>query len=156
MEYKFMDITLEQQKLISTPLRVKIIYLLSEQAMTAKQVADELGKTAGSIHYHIQQLFKGGILDLTETKENKGIVEKYYRSKATHFNLKERSEGTKQMGVTTKGISLEFTEEELKEFEDDFDSLLEKWLKRTVAHKNGRASYDLSLVFKKLLPGEEV
>ncbi|WP_043934374.1 winged helix-turn-helix domain-containing protein [Bacillus sp. EB01] len=151
-----MDITLEQQKLISTPLRVKIIYLLSEQAMTAKQVADELGKTAGSIHYHIQQLFKGGILDLTETKENKGIVEKYYRSKATHFNLKERSEGTKQMGVTTKGISLEFTEEELKEFEDDFDSLLEKWLKRTVAHKNGRASYDLSLVFKKLLPGEEV
>ncbi|ALC92578.1 hypothetical protein AM500_24630 [Bacillus sp. FJAT-18017] len=151
-----MDITLEQQKLISTPLRVKIIYLLSEQAMTAKQVADELGKTAGSIHYHIQQLFKGGILDLTETKENKGIVEKYYRSKATHFNLKERSEGTKPMGVTTKGISLEFTEEELKEFEDDFDSLLEKWLKRTVAHKNGRASYDLSLVFKKLLPGEEV
>ncbi|RHW34879.1 ArsR family transcriptional regulator [Neobacillus notoginsengisoli] len=149
-----MEINLEQQKLISTPLRDKIIYLLSERIMTAKQVADELGKTAGSIHYHIQLLYKGGILELAETRENKGIVEKYYRSKATHFHLK----GTdpRRKGITTKGISLEFTEEELKEFEDDYDVLLEKWLKRTVSHKEGRSSYTLSLEFKKHPSGEDV
>ena len=33
---KTMDINLEQQKLISSPIRVKIIYLLDNQAMTAK------------------------------------------------------------------------------------------------------------------------
>ena len=78
MDYikKTMDVNLEQQKLISSPLRVKIIYLLATQAMTAKQVADELGKSAGSIHYHIQQLFNGGILELEETKENRVIIEK--------------------------------------------------------------------------------
>ncbi|WP_253701553.1 transcriptional regulator [Bacillus sp. FJAT-27445] len=154
MEPRIMEINLEQQKLISTPLRVKIIYLLSEQIMTAKQVADELGKTAGSIHYHIQQLYKGGILELAETRENKGIVEKYYRSKATHFNLNTNDPARK--GIHTKGISMEFTGDELREFEEEYDSLLEKWLKRTVAHKEGRSSYTLSLEFKRHLNGEDV
>ncbi|RDU34876.1 ArsR family transcriptional regulator [Neobacillus piezotolerans] len=149
-----MEINLEQQKLISTSLRVKIIYLLCEVPMTAKQVADELGKTAGSIHYHIQQLYKGGILELVETRENKGIVEKYYRSKATHFNLNTNDPARK--GIRTKGISLEFSDEELQEFEEEYDSLLEKWLKKTVAHKEGRTSYTLSLEFKKELTGEDV
>lgn len=154
MEPKIMEINLEQQKLISTPLRVKIIYLLSEEAMTAKQVADELGKTAGSIHYHIQQLYKGGILELVETRENKGIIEKYYLSKATHFNLNTNDPARK--GIRTKGISLEFTDEELQEFEEEYDNLLEKWLKKTVAHKEGRTSFSLSLEFKKELTGEDV
>ncbi|WP_316572748.1 winged helix-turn-helix domain-containing protein [Neobacillus sp. YIM B06451] len=154
MEPKIMEINLEQQKLISTPLRVKIIYLLSEETMTAKQVADELGKTPGSIHYHIQQLYKGGILELAETRENKGIVEKYYRSKATHFNLNIKDPARK--GIRTKGISLEFTDEELKEFEEEYDNLLEKWLKKTVAHKEGRTSFTVSLELKKDLTGEDV
>ncbi|WP_409273131.1 ArsR/SmtB family transcription factor [Neobacillus sp. SCS-31] len=154
MEPKIMEINLEQQKLISTPLRVKIIYLLSEETMTAKQVADELGKTPGSIHYHIQQLYKGGILELAETRENKGIVEKYYRSKATHFNLNTKDPARK--GIRTIEISLEFTNEEYKEFEEEYDSLLKKWLKKTVAYKEGRTSYTLSLEFKKDLTGEDV
>ena len=73
-EKNYMEINLEQQKLISNPLRVKIIYLLDERPMTAKQVADEMGKTAGSIHYHIQQLFQSGILEIEETRENKGMM----------------------------------------------------------------------------------
>ncbi|WP_053364839.1 winged helix-turn-helix domain-containing protein [Bacillus sp. FJAT-27245] len=154
MEPKIMEITLEQQKLISTPLRVKIIYLLCEEAMTAKQVADELGKTAGSIHYHVQQLYKGGILDLVETRENKGIIEKYYRSKATQFNL--NTNDPERKGIRTKAISLEFTDEELADFEEEYDNLLEKWLKKTVAHKEGRTSFTLSLEFKKDLTGEDV
>jgi len=155
MEYKMMEINLEQQKLISTPIRVKIIYLLNEQIMTAKQVADELGKTAGSIHYHIQQLYKGGILELAETRENKGIVEKYYRAKATHFNLKGNEDPGLE-GISTKGISLEFTEEEFEGFEKDYEELLEKWLKKTVAHKEGRTSYTLTLELKKQPSGEDV
>lgn len=151
---KTMDITLEQQKLISNPLRVKIIYLLDEQSMTAKQVADVMGKTAGSIHYHIQQLFNSGILEIEETRENKGIIEKYYRSKATHFRLKDEN-ASNQGKKRGRGSSLSLTDEELKEFEADFDNLLLKYLKKTVKEDDARTPYQVSLEFEKLLEEEE-
>ncbi|WP_235822743.1 ArsR/SmtB family transcription factor [Cytobacillus massiliigabonensis] len=151
---KAMDINLEQQKLISSPIRVKIIYLLDNKAMTAKQVADEMGKTAGSIHYHIQQLFNGGILEIEETRENKGIIEKYYRSKATEFRLRDENTPDKER-KRSRGTSLSLTDEEIKEFEADFDNLLVKYVKKTVKEDVIRTSYQVTLQFDKLLEEEE-
>lgn len=154
LENKIMDINLEQQKLISSPIRVKIIYLLDTQAMTAKQVADEMGKSAGSIHYHIQQLFNGGILEIEETKENKGIIEKYYRSKATQFRLRDEHTPN-QAKKRSRRSSLSLTDDELKEFETEFDNLLLKYVKRTVKEDTTRTSYHVSLQFDKLHKEEE-
>lgn len=94
-----MEITLDQQKLISSPLRAKIIYLLNERAMTAKQVADELRKSNGSIHYHIQQLYNGGIIELVKTKDNKGSL------KST-IDLKPLSSNSKMNSLLKKEIIL--------------------------------------------------
>ncbi|MCU1807775.1 winged helix-turn-helix domain-containing protein [Cytobacillus firmus] len=150
---KTMEINLEQQKLISSPLRIKIIYLLAKSSMTAKQVAEELGKSAGSIHYHIQQLYKGGILEIEETKENRGIIEKYYRSKATQFNLKESGQ-KKGESCSTMGINISLTEEELKGFQDDFYDLMVKYMEKSVKGALKRNSYEVSCSFK-LLDSEE-
>ena len=151
---KSMTINLNQQKLISNPLRVKIIYLLAEQPMTAKQVADKLGKTAGSIHYHIQQLFTGGILEIKETKENRGIIEKYYRSRATQFNLNDGIEN-KERETHSRGISLSLTNEELNALEAELDALFLKYIKKTVNNNKAlRTSYEILCLFKKL-KGEE-
>lgn len=138
-EKKSMEINLEQQKLISSTLRVKIIYLLAEEQMTAKQVADEMGKTPGSIHYHIQQLYNGGILEITETKENRGIMEKYYRSKATHFVLKGEEFADVKKGTSRTNLSL--TEEEKQALDDDIDALIMKYIKMTVKEREGRKPY---------------
>lgn len=152
---KTMEITIEQQKLISSPLRVKIIYLLSRSAMTAKQVADELGKSAGSIHYHIQQLYKGGILEIEETRENRGIIEKYYRSKATQFTLNEESGQEKTEGSTSMGTSMSLTDEELKEFQDDLYALIVKYMEKSVkGDSKKRDTYQISCQFT-LLDSEE-
>ncbi|RSD26899.1 ArsR family transcriptional regulator [Mesobacillus subterraneus] len=143
-----MDINLEQQKLISSPIRVKIIYLLAMKAMTAKQVADELGKSAGSIHYHIQQLFNGGILELEETKENRGIIEKYYRSKATHFNLKNDEE--KPASEQVQGTFISLTEDDRKELQEDLDALFLKYVKKSAEKKDAeKMSYEISFTLKK-------
>ncbi|WP_034263157.1 winged helix-turn-helix domain-containing protein [Bacillus sp. J33] len=152
---KTMEITIEQQKLISSPLRVKIIYLLSRSAMTAKQVADELGKSAGSIHYHILQLYKGGILEIEETRENRGIIEKYYRSKATQFTLNEESGQEKTEGSTSMGTSMSLTDEELKEFQDDLYALIVKYMEKSVkGDSKKRDTYQISCQFT-LLDSEE-
>jgi DNA-binding transcriptional ArsR family regulator len=152
---KTMEITLEQQKLISSPLRIKIIYLLAKSAMTAKQVAEELEKSAGSIHYHIQQLYKGGILEIEETKENRGIIEKYYRSRATQFNLKGEEGKEKGESCSSMGINISLTEEELKGFQDDFYDLMVKYMEKSVKGALNRNSYEVSCSFKLLNSEEE-
>jgi len=152
---KVMEINLEQQKLVSSPLRVKIIYLLDERPMTAKQVADELGKSAGSVHYHIQQLLQGGIIEIEETKENRGIIEKYYRAKATHFKLKRSVGADASQKIRKRETSLSLTDEELKEFEKDFDNLLLKYFKKTVKEDASRTPYHISCQFEKLSEEEE-
>lgn len=152
MDYikKTMDVNLEQQKLISSPLRVKIIYLLATQAMTAKQVADELGKSTGSIHYHIQQLYNGGILELEETKEKRGIIEKYYRSRATHFNLKNEAGKPVSEKVISQSTYLTLTEEDRKELQNDIDSLFLKYVKKSaVKSDQDKTSYEINISLKR-------
>jgi predicted transcriptional regulator len=152
MDYlkKTMEVNLEQQKLISSPLRVKIIYLLAMKAMTAKQVADELGKSAGSIHYHIQQLYNGGILEIEETKENRGIMEKYYRSKATHFNLKNDEVTPSTEKVVSQGTYVSLTEEDRKELSKDLDALFLKYVKKSAMKSEAeKTSYEMRFTLKK-------
>lgn len=85
-----MNINWEQQKVISNPLRSRMIALLFEQSMTPKQTADLLGKNPGTVYYHIQQLLKHDILEVESVNTEKGIVEKYYRAKAVSFNNPEQ------------------------------------------------------------------
>ncbi|WP_271398244.1 ArsR/SmtB family transcription factor [Salinicoccus roseus] len=86
-----MEITWEQQKVISNPLRSRMIALLYEQAMTPKQVANLMGKNPGTTYYHIQQLVKHGILEVENINTDKGIVEKFYRAKAMSFKNTEQT-----------------------------------------------------------------
>ncbi len=153
MEKKMMSINLEQQKLISHPLRSKIIYLLSEKELTSKQVAESLDKTPGSIHYHIQQLYKMGIIELTEVRENKGINEKYYRSKATHFRLEgeQPTQTEEETEVDKYQTYIDFSEENLKQFKEDYNELLMKYLKLSVNYSHeSKDSYHLKLSFLKV------
>lgn len=150
-----MEITLEQQKLISSTLRAKIIYVLSKKEMTAKQVADELEKTTGSIHYHIQQLYNGGILELTRTNNNKGIIEKYYRSKAVEFKLKDEFVPKEEDYFMRRGISLSLSDSELDSFIKDYDDLLEKYLISSLKGSTARKPYIINLEFKNHSEEEE-
>lgn len=152
---RVMKINLEQMKLVSSPIRAKIIYLLDEKAMTAKQVADELGKTPGSVHYHIQQLYQGGILELTETRDNKGIIEKYYRSKANTFTLEDPNAPIKKEGQRQNRTFLTLTEEELIELEEEWNLIIKKFIERTMREDVKRQPYDVTLIIDKREEGED-
>ena len=84
-----LTISAEQQKLISNATRIQILHLLKDEALTAKQVATKLNKSTGSVHYHVQILYDGGLLELVDTKEKRGIIEKYYKAKSAHFYIEE-------------------------------------------------------------------
>ena len=136
------EISVEQAKLLGSAQRVKIIGTIVDDAKTAKQVADELGESPGSIHYHIQKLYEGGLIDLVETRTVGGIVEKYYKSKAKWFN----TQGTQLVdpvladdydaAVSTKmSLRIQLSPEQKEEMASEIKALLEKWVKITSGSK---------------------
>lgn len=142
----------KQNKLLQNALRIKIMHALSREAMTSKQVADHLRKTPGNVHYHIQRLYEGGLLELSDTRSVAGIVEKYYTAKAAQFHFPGRAEGEGWQAdddAWTGGspfseyhaTRLDLSEEEAVRFSDELKTLLEKWEQNT----EGGQEYGVSI-----------
>jgi DNA-binding transcriptional ArsR family regulator len=118
-----LSISAHQQKLVANATRIQIIHLLKEQEFTAKEVADQLGKTAGTVHYHIQLLYNGGILELVREQKKGGIIEKYYRSKSTRFEINEEN-ATSPSSISS---NLLLNDDEKKQFLLELEQLFVRW-----------------------------
>lgn len=77
--------TIEQLRGVADPLRIRIFEALTQRAMTATQVGEELGLPAPKAHYHVRELERLGLVKLVETRERGGILEKYYRAVARNL-----------------------------------------------------------------------
>src|SRR5258708_33674245 len=64
--------------------RSRMLELLRDQPMTVTQLGELMGEAPSKIHYHVRELEKVGLLELVETREKGGILEKYYQPIA-HF-----------------------------------------------------------------------
>lgn len=75
--------------LFSQKIRAKIVFeYLVNEAMTVKQLADELYKNPGNILRHIDKLKEAGLVRQVKTeKTNTGIVQRYYRATAKEYKL---------------------------------------------------------------------
>jgi predicted ArsR family transcriptional regulator len=70
---------LETLKVLSDPLRMQLIELMSHQARTVKQLAKELGTTPHKLYYHVKLLEDHGLIRVAETRLVSGILEKHYQ-----------------------------------------------------------------------------
>lgn len=120
-----MDINWEQQRILSNPVRARLVAYLFEKAMTPKQAADLLGKNPGTVYYHIQQLAKHGLLEVERIDTTNGVVEKYYRAKANAFRNPEKVTPPGQ--VDQKATTLYMSKKLLEQFSKEFEDLLFKY-----------------------------
>ncbi len=80
---------LETLKVISVPLRMKILELTLDQSLTVKQIAQASDLTPSRLYYHIKLLEKHGLLEVASTRLVSGIVEKSYRCTAQDIQVKK-------------------------------------------------------------------
>lgn len=73
---------MEQLRAIADPLRGRIFEALARRPLTVTQVGALLGEAPAKTHYHVRELERVGLLNLVETRERGGILEKYYRAVA--------------------------------------------------------------------------
>jgi len=78
---------LDQVKVLTDPLRQRILGAFMVEPRTTKQIASRLGEKPSRLYHHVDALARAGLLELKETRQNRGTIEKYFQSVATHFTV---------------------------------------------------------------------
>lgn len=77
--------TYEQLKVISDPLRTKMLIYLVEQPHTGQMLAQELNLSRAKVLYHLRELEKYEIIQLVRKEERGGNILKFYQAVARGF-----------------------------------------------------------------------
>src|SRR5215813_12863048 len=71
----YLDLSTEHQlKAFAEPVRVRVLRIIQNQPATAKQIADRLGLSPGTIGYHLQVLEDAGLAKIVARRLIRGIV----------------------------------------------------------------------------------
>jgi DNA-binding transcriptional ArsR family regulator len=82
------EATVREAKALAHPLRLRILRMCWQQALTNKQLADRLDRDPGTVLYHVRQLAEAGLLEQAPVRTgDSGALEKPYRSKARSWWL---------------------------------------------------------------------
>ena len=79
--------TLAQARLLTDPLRLRILKEFVEEPRTTKQVADRLGEPAPKLYRHVDALVDAGLLTLKREQRKRGTTERYLQAVATRFEV---------------------------------------------------------------------
>lgn len=90
-----MELTQKQLKIISNPIRMKIMQLLFKKPLYAAQIASVLDMSEQKLHYHIKLLVSNNLIKVIEKKEIRGTIAKKYLPTIDtinyQFNIKGKS-----------------------------------------------------------------
>jgi DNA-binding transcriptional ArsR family regulator len=81
-DYELADVltltTPEQFAAMAGSVRPKILALLSQRALSTKQVAELLGAPKGTAGHHLKVLEAAGLIRIVRTRQVRAVTEKYY------------------------------------------------------------------------------
>lgn len=79
----------EQIKILADPNRMKILRLLMAEPATLTGLGQILGEHPAWVRHHVKILEAGGLIEITELRVTAGVVEKFYRARASALLLQE-------------------------------------------------------------------
>jgi DNA-binding transcriptional ArsR family regulator len=82
-------ITREAFKLLEDETRRQIVFMLRDEAITVKVIAQRLGLTPQNIYHHMNKLQDAGIVRLSYERRDGHIIESYYSTSADNFVYSE-------------------------------------------------------------------
>lgn len=77
--------TAERMKALGDPLRLLIVDLVLERAMTVTELAERVGRPRGSVAHHVKVLEHAGLLQVVRTRKVRAIEERFYGRSATTY-----------------------------------------------------------------------
>ena len=108
--------TPEEAKALANPLRLRIIRLCLDQALTNKQLAEHLGKDPGTLLHHVRCLVDTGFLVAEEVRQGEhGAFERPYRSTGKSWTLDVTDSDAGEWSPLVSQAALEAFRAELEE-----------------------------------------
>lgn len=77
----------EQLRAISDPLRRRLLEIFGDEALTTKQAAIVMNEKPTKLYHHVDLLERTGLIELVKTRQNRGTMEKYYRTVARKLSI---------------------------------------------------------------------
>ena len=72
----------EKLKIFADPLRQQLLQEFCCNPATVKQIAEKIGEKPTRLYHHVDLLEQNGFLEVVDTKQIRGTVEKYYQTVA--------------------------------------------------------------------------
>ena len=77
----------EQMKALGDPLRLLLVDLVLERAMTVSELAERVDRPRGTVAYHVDVLVEAGLLRVVRTRKVRAVEERFYGRVARTFKL---------------------------------------------------------------------
>ena len=68
----------ERMKALGDPLRLLLLDLVLERAMTVSELAERVGRPRGSVAHHVAVLVDAGLLKVVRTRRVRAVTESFY------------------------------------------------------------------------------
>jgi DNA-binding transcriptional ArsR family regulator len=108
---------LEVVRLLTDPLKLKLLKLFAERPATARDAAEQLDENVTRLYRHIDALTEAGLLEVVAETPKRGTVERTFRAVARRFEVDHRLFGSDTGGTDEEpSPAVEFvrgTEDEL-------------------------------------------
>jgi DNA-binding transcriptional ArsR family regulator len=76
-------------KLLGDETRRRVVFLLRDSELSAKELSSELGLTVQNIYHHLRRLQEAGLVRVTEERRAGHLIESYYTVTADTFIYNE-------------------------------------------------------------------
>lgn len=84
----------EQLKAVGSLARHRVLRVLRDGPATITQIAERLGIAKGSSNHHVKVLAKAGLIHVVETRQVRGVTERYYAIAAKAIRLPSTGDGS--------------------------------------------------------------
>jgi len=78
---------LETVRLLSDPLKLRLLQAFADSAKTTKQVAAELGESVTKLYRHVDALHDSGLLEVVDETQKRGTIERTFQAVARRFEV---------------------------------------------------------------------
>lgn len=78
---------LEHLRLLSDPLKLKLLQAFTEGEKTPRQVAEALGESLTKLYRHVDALQDAGLIEVIQETPKRGTVERSFRAVAQRFEV---------------------------------------------------------------------
>jgi DNA-binding transcriptional ArsR family regulator len=97
LDYELADVvaadTPTRLKALGDPLRMLILDLVLEHAMSVTELADRVGRPRGSVAHHVDLLVDAGLLQVVRTRRVRAMEERFYGRTARTIQFPDHAHG---------------------------------------------------------------